>query len=104
MLDRKNSITTEALMHYYSEIGTKRLFIFDFSCSTCSTRMTMSDREKRHFNRNVLCDQTNCDGKNRRTHAYGGNQKRKNRRITKKRRKPKQKIRKRLTTRRRKII
>lgn len=79
----KNYITTEEIIDYYSQIGTPRLFIFDFSCSTCTSE-SMTPRDIRHLRQTILCDQTNCDGKISRTHAYGGNKKRTRRNIKKK--------------------
>ena len=70
-----NSITTEEIIHYFSQIGTPRLFIFDFSCSTCTSE-TMTPRDIRHLRQTILCDRTNCDGKMSQTHAYGGKRKR----------------------------
>lgn len=70
-----NSITTEEIIHYYSQIGTPRLFIFDFSCSTCTSGPIMTPRDSRHLRQTILCDKTNCDGKEARTYAYGGKRK-----------------------------
>jgi hypothetical protein len=92
----KNSITTEEIIHYYSQIGTPRLFIFDFSCSTC-TSGSMTPRDIRHLRQTILCDQTNCDGKISRTHAYGGT--RRNRNKKNKQNKYKKQLKKRLLTR-----
>jgi hypothetical protein len=58
-----DEITTEELMNHFAANGTRRLIIFDFSCSTC---FIDSERNMRNVRRDILNNNA-CGGKRRRT-------------------------------------
>lgn len=68
LLSKNNQeITTEEIMKHFLINGTRRLIIFDFSCSTC---FTYSDRDTRGLRRMITRDNI----------PYGGKRTRKNKR------------------------
>ena len=76
LLSKNNDeITTEEIMEHFLRNGTRRLIIFDFSCSTCST---YSERDTRSLRRKLIKDDI----------GYGGKRTRRNKRKMKRNKKP----------------
>ena len=77
LLSKDNDqITTKEIIDYFSQNGTKRLIIFDFSCSTC---LSTNERDIRGLRRSIIT-----------RHAYGGSRRNRNKQKTKNRNKNKQ--------------
>ncbi len=72
LLSKDNdTITSGEIMNYFSENGTRRLIIFDFSCSTCLT--TMTERATRRLRRTLITEGTGHGGNRKQTRIRNKN-------------------------------